>query len=392
MSGAVAIRNRRAPAMAAIVLAAASASGRAVARENSPPAPAAPTIPTPGMSTAVEINKAGQSRLSFLAQLDGIYDDNILQLSDQDIRRLESGVSTTRFKISTPDDFVAAGHAGLRWTMRPLPRRDTVLAADGAVYRYSRNSIKNWEELEMSLSQELSASRRHAVGVHAFATWIPSYYLRELTDDDASFEAGRRVRESATYEQLSYGLRVEGEAVASRLFLSGGHAAQRRNYNSFFPERDGTKASWMLGLRSRPLPRYRMQLALSYSRGALDAVGDRPETPFADDDISYRHDGPSLALAFPWGERHRGRLEAEGSREIRRYTTPNRFDVQRYGRVDHRLDVTLRVVQHLAGPVDLVATWRRTSNDASFPPGYEISKLVTDFVQERYGIGLRYRR
>ena len=67
--------------------------------------------------------------LTFDLTLEGRYDDNILQLSDRNKERVDSGTPSDRFKITTADDTVTLGSFQIRWRTRPFPHRETVLTA-----------------------------------------------------------------------------------------------------------------------------------------------------------------------------------------------------------------------------------------------------------------------
>jgi len=96
-------------------------------------------------------------------------------------------------------------------------------------------------------------------------------------------------------------------------------------------------------------------------------------------------------VVVPWKSRHRARLELSAEREIRDFTTSNPFDLLRWGRTDHRWEYQVEVVQQLSRALDLSAEWRRDSNDALFAPGVVPSDDITDFVEDRFTLGLHYR-
>ena len=111
--------------------------------------------------------------LTFDFSLHVRYDDNILHLSDCDKESVDRGIPSLPCpddptlhaghkgdRLKSSDDTVTLGSFQVRYSTRPFRHRETILTADADVYRYSRNSIKNWSESSLSLSQEISASRR----------------------------------------------------------------------------------------------------------------------------------------------------------------------------------------------------------------------------------------
>lgn len=362
-------------------------AGAAVAQEA--PTPAPETQPKP--------------KFGFDLSVAGRYDDNILHLSNCDVESLDQGIprlpcasspghraTHAADRIETKDDNVVLAGFQTRWTTRPFPRRNTVVGANLDVYRYLRNSVKNWTEWSVTLAQELSATRTHLTLLRASVDYLPSYYLRELRDDAASFEAQMPIYASATYAQTEYDLSLEQEIVNNRLHAVAAGQLQLRDYNRHFGERDGDRTTWSLVLRGRLSERPRTQATLSYSWGRLAADGDRPSTPIVERDVSYDHHEIKLDGAISWGDRRGGRVEALAMNETRDYTTTDRFDVYRFGRVDDRREYRARFVQRAGPHFEVVAEWWRYKNRpdlliASLDPAGD----VTGYVENRYTVSLR---
>jgi len=329
--------------------------------------------------------------LRFDAAVVARYDDNIIQLSDEDIARLEQGPPSSRFRITTPDDWVGIARFDGRWRHSIFSRRETRLHAGADVYRYHTNGIKDWEEYKLDWDQELTASRKHLVSLRVTGELVSDFYLRELTDDDASFAAGRRIRNSARYDQTSLSATLEREMIENRLTVELDWKRADRDYVPDFDERDGLRTDWRVEARVRPVGHSRLRFDLQLSTGDYAARGDLASTPVPDDDISYDFDGAKLRAALPWGERSRGRVEVDLEYERRDFTTTNQFDLFRYGRVDDRWEYALKVAQFLGHGLDLSAEWRRRSNDATFPPTVVPQDDVTDYDENRFELGLRAR-
>lgn len=320
------------------------------------------------------------------------YDDNILELSEADIDRVVSGDFTPgRYLIATPDDFITTLSGRARWTGKPWARRETRIALSGDAHWYARNDIKSYDTFGVSIAQELTASRKHLAQLRLSITHTPEYYLRQLTDDDASFLAGRRIRESARYSETRYRIAYLQDFIADRF---GGRLAldhQRRNYNAFFPERDNSRDTVTVTLGGRPIKASRFALEGTAGAGRLEAHGDLDFTPFPDDDISYDVILFGLDAAIPWQGRWGGRVELEADYEKRTYTTSNKFDVTRYGRYDARPTWRAGIVQKLPANLELIADYERESNDAHWPVFAVPSDDTTDFTADRFSVALRWR-
>jgi hypothetical protein len=111
-----------------------------------------------------------------------IYDDNILDLNDKQIRQLESNSKPGKFRIDEPDDFVYSIWAEVRVKGKFIG--DTTNAGlKVQPYFYQSNSIANYEEYELYVRQDLG---RHQAGIEYQLD--RDAYLRELkhTFTDAS--------------------------------------------------------------------------------------------------------------------------------------------------------------------------------------------------------------
>ncbi len=319
------------------------------------------------------------------------YDDNVLSGSDRARTDLGKRGAEARYGLVSAEDWVAIGNLQLRWTSRPLPRRATVVAAGVESHRYSANTVKNYEEIDFSVAQEVTASRRWLGQVIAAGEWIPDTFVRNLTDDDASVEAGQRVRAGARYEELTVALGYEQELVPGRLSGSIGREWRRRDFTQAFDERDSERTLWAVGLSGRPLARGRVELQAGYSRGTMAARGDLAASPFPDDDVSYDVTIAGLSARLPWGDRHPGALALAWEQERRALTTANRFDVLRFGRVDRRTEFDLRLTQRLAARLDLVAEWRVDAGRAELPQAFAALQERVEFDRNRISLGVRYR-
>jgi hypothetical protein len=346
---------------------------------------------TPPRQETGQAPEERERHFALKVSLEGRYDDNILQLSDPDKEDLKDNTDPDRFRIETADDTIAVGRIDLRWRGRPIRRRATSAVVSLDAYSYARNGVKDYQELGVSLSQEITASRHHLGSLRLRFSRTPNFYLRQLTDDDASIAAMQRIREALTYSQDEYTLSYRQEIINGRLEGRLGWSHRERNFNRHFDERDNTRRGWSVALQGHPFGGSPIELSLAYEKGALRARGDlSSSSPFIDDDISYRFRGIIFEAAIPWATARRGRLEIDLRREWRDFTTDNPYDISHSERDDDRRDYRARLVQALGRGLDLVAEIRRRSNDAAFPVAFTASEEVTDFVENLVTVGLAW--
>jgi hypothetical protein len=355
-----------------------------------------PTVAEPGgvgsNPESLEVSKTTWGAFSFDVAFRERHDDNILELSDQNIAIFESGVfRPDRFLIESVGDTITSLSGRARWTGKPWARHETRVALAGEANWYANNPIKSYETFSLSVAQELTASKKHLSMMRLAVSHTPEYYLQQLTDDDASFYAGRRIRESVRYRQTYYRLTYDQTFVEDRFDGSLSVEYKRRNYNQYFPERDDRRDTATVTLGGRPFARNRFAIQATAGLGRLLARGDLDWTPFVDDDISYDVSLAGLSAAIPWRGKHGGRVELGADREIRTYTTPNKFDTSHYGRVDHRLTWSVGVVQRLPADLELFAGYENETNDTMFPRVVIAPNDTTSFVSNRVSLGLRWR-
>lgn len=319
-------------------------------------------------------------------------DDNVLQLTSHNLDRFAANPAPPRFLIESPQGTVNRVDASIRWIGRPISRLETKIGAELDVRDDEVNDVMDWRKSELTLTQGVMRSRGFLLSLSGWWSRIPHYYLGQVTDEDASFAAGTRIRSSLAYSQSTLGARQETRWLRGKVRLSAGFERVRRDYGAEFAERDNHNDQWRLDAGVRPFRHSGLVARVIYETGSLSARGDLASSPIRDADLSYDHHGLGGAVTFPWGsDAMRGRLEAEVMPQVREYTTPDQFDITRYGKVARRLQASVRVVQRLWGPLEGVAEWERLTSDADFTKGIEIPSDRTDFNQTRYGLMLRGR-
>lgn len=345
----------------------------------------------PGGSTRG--NAAVRPSLQWTLEVGREHDDNVLQLTRQNLDLFATRPGPPRFLISDVGDMATVVDVAVRGRARPWPRRQSELTLGAEMHRYDHDRVADWQQYEVEWSQELTASRRHLTTVELWASRIPDYYLGEITDLDESVALGDRVRQSLDYAQTGYGIRLRREYLRGRLEFMGGLERLHRGYNSHFHERDNDNDEFRLQAALTPLRHWDASVRVTWVKGDLNARGNIPDPlDVVDRDISYDHDGVGVAVGLPYGARRwRGRLDAGYTPEVRTYTTTDKFDILRFGRENHRRETRLRLTQRVWGPLDALVSWSRLESEAEFHQGLSFPAEQTNFAQEQFGVSLRGR-
>ncbi len=339
--------------------------------------------------------------------LDERYDDNIIQLSDRDITRLENPTATqatrdaasNRFSIGAPGDFVTIPRfsSGFRRTWGS--DRPTSFDFDGSFYRYRDNAIKNYESYRLAVFQPLHRGR-YATTIRLSYGLIPSFYLRNLVSDIAVEEGfvplvpGQPVRRlEATYKRATRQIEVSQSIVTGRLWIDGIAGNEERNFEHFFNQRDSRNPFYEIGPIWAPLSGGRLRLTASFRRENLHAHGSAGD-PFVHDDVSSRRDILSGSVRVRWGRKGRRQsFSLDYENEKRVYVTTDVNDAFHFDRTDRRRYTTLSYRAELKRSLFLLAQAERDSNRSHFSAATGLASDpsdTTDYDESLYTIGVGY--
>lgn len=247
-------------------------------------------------------SRADEIKVDLHAGVELLYDDNVTQLNDEDVKLLEDDLRPDKFRIERPDDFITAPWVEVL-LKAPLLKEPTTFALRAQGFLYSSNSLKNYEEFTLSARQKLGDQDR----VELEYQFIPDFYRREYRVPGTAFF------DSAFYAQQDLGLSWRhkfNEIVAARPKAS----FRFRDYDAPFDFRDST--SFVLGLRGEvePLPWLELRLEYEFESLTADASATQP-------DLSHRQHGiePGVIVRPVAGLR----LELKYRLEFRDYTTSN---------------------------------------------------------------------
>lgn len=358
---------------------------------------------SPGTSSAPDAPTAPARREWRLRLgLDQRYDDNILQLSDRDLDRIDnpsaSDVAANRFSIESADDFITVPRVspGFRadwWRGRP-----TSFDLDISAYEYLDAPIKDYQSFRFSASQTLRGGKALATRAGLTYGLLPRYYLRNLISDRYLEELGflptPLPRLEATFRKNYTQIEVEQEIVRDVLTIRGLWGREQRNYNRHFDERDSRMPYFEAGLALTPRRDGRLRFRASYRREDLHAEGDLSDTPsFIEDDVSSRRHIIDADVRLRWGAKGRRKsLALDHEHERRDYSTTNTFDAFHLGREDTRQYTTLSFRAALKKGWFLTVQAEHDTNRARFPAtagGTAEPNDITDYAENlaQFGIG-----
>jgi hypothetical protein len=324
-----------------------------------------------------KIEKGGKSRadeikIDLQAGVELLYDDNVTQLNNEDVRLLEDDLQPERFRIEQPDDFITAPWVEVL-LKAPLFRDPTTFGLRAQGYVYAANSVKNYEELRLFARQKLGDADR--VGLEY--QFIPEFYRREYRVPGTAFF------DSAFYAQhdleLSWRHRFN-EIVAARPKAS----FRFRDYDDPFDFRDST--SFVLGLRAEvePLPWLEIRLEYEFEDLVADAAATQP-------DLSHRQHGiePGVIVRPLAGLR----FELKYRIEFRDYTTSNSavFDPSHRDREDRIDRFLVEASYNISGNWEVRFSAEIWSQDSDRPNDPGASGEETSYDRNIFLLGLTWK-
>ena len=342
---------------------------------------------------AARSNNDGTWSFTLDADVEARYDDNILSGSDEDIFRLGNPQpgDADRFRIETPEDTILAPELRLEWEHARPRGLETGIATTLRAYDYRTNSVKDYQKYSFLVRQELNRSRSHGTTLRLRGGVIPSYYLRELIDDDESIAAGAIVRNSLTYEKTELGAELSQGIVHRRLTTSIGYDRERRNYNEHFNERDSDSDVLSIDLNIYPLDTLAFRIRPYYKYEKRVARGDLPATEIVDDDVGFDSDLLGIDLRWRFGRDadHRHEIGVWYDDEIRDFTTLYTPDTGHYGREDDIRQYGIDYDKEFGARFRFYLAAKHRVNDSSHPDPLG-GTITTPYEKNVVAAGFRF--
>jgi hypothetical protein len=117
-------------------------------------------------------------RLSGSAELQVIYDDNILRANKGTLLEFRQNAAPEKFKIETYDDMIISPKLNVALASKLVAGHEGSVRLSFTRWQYARNPIKNNDAWAIRLRQQVLARDF----IEASYTYAPSAYIRELSD------------------------------------------------------------------------------------------------------------------------------------------------------------------------------------------------------------------
>jgi len=328
------------------------------------------------------------------AGLEGIYNDNILRLSESDINAFHRFDPAFRTPVETTDD------AETELTLSPsIDWRAPATTMVALQYRFkavgrARNDYTNYQTHGVSLNVRPRV-RGYKWSVRAGVFTIPSFYLRVYRDRDLGTYDDARFANWEYTGNVSY-------RPAEPLWLSVIAGVGTYYYNARFTEYDSEYRE--VGGEAEYTTRWDPRLTLRYVRRISDNLGSTQpggtsfgtggpleDTEYGDGD--FNEDDFRLSVKTPVKGLPLKLLTASLDSRLRRrvYTTDRSLEADPFhrGRLDNRWEITPALSWSATSVFELNAhfTYEQRSVESDYSP----VALVKDFVRREVGIGVTYR-
>lgn len=327
----------------------------------------------PAQTGAEEVQRPGAWHFNLRAETEVKYDDNILSLSSNEKNQLKDPAlaNSDRFRISSADDVIVAPEVALNFGRAVGRGPETNIMLTLRAYEYTTNSVKNFQQYALAVRQELHRSHVHSTALTVGGSYIPSYYLRQLVDDDESALAGTTIRNSADYSLQQAFIEVTQELVDRTLSVAARYTHESRDYNDHFNERDSTSGVASIEFNVYPVHNNHLRLRPYIEREQRDADGDVPTTAVVDDDTGFDSGIYGLEARWLWGpdSGHRQTFRTWIEKEDRTFNTTNSADTGHFDRQDSITQYGLGYDRDLGPAWKLRFSYRHRTNDVSTVSG-----------------------
>lgn len=264
--------------------------------------------------------------------LGSVYDDNILQYSDYQLRDFASGAHPLRYSIESTDDAIFKPSAALIWQLNRDRARSHTLRMRAEGNFHARNSTADFRTWSASWTEAFRRGQRLNLGYYK----LHGYYLRQLRDEDFPAQLG-----DYRYRRAAFDLQIGSVSwrrwFGRRLHGGLGYQYEDRRYVTEFKERDsGTHMGALNVGWGKPAGIDIIQASLAYRTSDARAT-DGDETPGGgDDDVSYHGIVVGAEGRMEFSRRGSWRFGADFDYKLqtRSYDSSLRSDLYHFGRND----------------------------------------------------------
>ena len=224
--------------------------------------------------------------------LETTYNSNILNLSQNDLDRFESGNEPNKFSLKTSDDLITSAKVGLSLKHRLLAGHTQINKIAFKYNKYLKNSFEDNYYLEFSLKQFLS--KKLNFGIYYY--FYPEIYVNRY---DSVLDPENIFRDF-TYNKNVYIGKVNYK-LNSKFQFNYKFGFSQLFYNEYFTEYDANNIENKIGIKIIPVSWISINSNYTYKISdakAGDAFSD-PQQVTIIKDASYKADLFELSINFP---------------------------------------------------------------------------------------------
>lgn len=332
----------------------------------------------PSFATAAE-----SQRLRLNVGLTSYYTDNLLQYSDEQIRQFDAGTAPTHYSIGSIGNGVWRPSVSLTWeTARPRGRgREIRLRGSGEFHGSDKTA--DFRSASLGWRESLGAGRQ----LFLSGSYIPSYYLRQLFDEDIPSGGGTRYRRAEF--SLFIGSVGWRQRLARRVRGEVSYQFEHRGYNEAFPERTSNTHQGEAGVEWSRRGGSRLEVHGGYRKSVAKA-DDADAIPNDDADVGYHGllAGVGGRVTFLRQPRFRAGLYGACEFATRSYDSDLPSDASHYGRDDTRQTFEVGLRGEPGARFTARGFFRHEKNRADFPAGGGAALNPADYDENQIGVAL----
>jgi len=311
------------------------------------------------------------------------YTDNLLQYSDEQVRQFTEGTAPTHYSIESIDDGVWRPALSLTWETEGSQGRGREIRLGGSGEFHARNGTADFRSMGLAWRESFRGEGRLALS----GSYIPSYYLRQLFDEDVPTGAGSR------YRRADFSLLVGSvgwtQPLADRVRGEISYRYEHRGYNDDFLERTSQTHQGEAGVEWLRPRGGRLELHGGY-RTSIAKADDMDNIANDDPDIGYHGLVAGVGGRLTILGHRRPRTGLYGSYEVARrsYGSQVAGDVSHNGREDTRQEIEVGVRGEPNARFTARAFYRHEGNRANFPAGGGAALNPGSYDENQVGIAL----
>jgi hypothetical protein len=335
---------------------------------------------------------ARDARILLGLGLSTYYDDNLLQYSSDQVALLDSGTRPERFSVESADAPVVSPSISLSRIDRLGPGRARTLRLRGQGEFHGTDGTADFRSIGALWQEPVSRGSRISFSGY----YTPSYYLRQLRDDDIVFGPGVN-----TYRRAEFSLAIGAvrwrQKLGARSAVEAGYQYEHRGYNADFAERTSNTHQGEISL-SRGRLGGRGSLSLHGGYRVSDARGvDGDEvagTPPDDADVGYHGilAGADGVIDLEPHRRHGFTASLAYELSTRDYTSQVASDTYHLGRNDvaHAFQAGLR--WSAPGGLAVRGFYRFEKNTADLGASAPATTDVGSYTENQIGMAVEWSK